>query len=239
MKYAFILVCAAIIAASIGGVLWFSPRAETIGIDASPARTLSPQWASDAVAEVPPEAPSPVAEAPVKAPSPAGRKWATPIERPGLKNFHRVSKDLYRGAQPTEEGMWELKAMGIKTVVNLRSFHSDRGMIGKTGLDYEHIPMKAWHAEDEDVVRFLRIATDKDLTPVFVHCRYGSDRTGMMVALYRIAVQGWSKEDALREMTEGPFGFHEIWQNLLKYMDKVGIEDIERKAGIAQSGVAR
>lgn len=68
---------------------------------------------------------------------------------PGLTNYAKVSEALHRGAQPTAEGFAELKKMGIKTVVNLRSFHSDRGKLQGTGLQYVHIYCKAWHPEEE------------------------------------------------------------------------------------------
>jgi protein tyrosine/serine phosphatase len=161
--------------------------------------------------------------------------WATAIERPGLPNLHRVSADLYRGAQPTAEGMQELKKLGVRTVVNLRALHSDRDEIGDTGLAHEEISFKAWHPEDEDVVRFLRIVTDRSSTPVFVHCQYGSDRTGTMCAVYRIVVQGWSKEEALAEMTQGGFGFHEGWQNLADYINGLDVSRLRREAGISVS----
>jgi protein tyrosine/serine phosphatase len=159
-------------------------------------------------------------------------KWAQPLERPGVSNLFKVSDDLYRGAQPSAEGMKELKKMGIKTIINLRSFHSDRDEIGETGLAYEHIYMKAWHAEDKEVVRFLQIVSNPNRTPVFVHCMHGSDRTGTMCALYRIAIQGWSKEDALEEMTKGGYGFHGVWKNLPKYIEELDMDDIKKRAGL-------
>ena len=122
--------------------------------------------------------------------------------------------------------------MGLKTIINLRSFHSDRVEIGETGLAYEHIFMKAWHPEEEDVVRFLKIATDPKRAPVLVHCQHGADRTGALIAVYRIAVQGWSKAEAIREMTEGGFGFHQIWGNLPKWIQQLNIDRIQRQAGI-------
>jgi len=158
--------------------------------------------------------------------------WAQPIDRPGLPNLHRVSDTLYRSAQPTAEGMRQLKAMGVETVINLRSFHSDRDEIGDTGLGYEHLYMKAWHPEEEDAVRFLQIVTNPRNTPVLVHCQHGADRTGTMVALYRVAVQGWSKEEALREMTEGGFGFHEVWVNLPPWFRDLDIDAVKRRAGL-------
>ncbi len=166
--------------------------------------------------------------------SPANRPahWAKPMQMEGLPNFHKVSDMLYRSAQPSAEGLKNLKAMGIETVINLRSFHSDRDEIGDTGLAHEHIRMKAWHAEEEDTVKFLQIVTNPKRSPVLVHCQHGADRTGTMCALYRVAVQGWSKEEALKEMMQGGFGFHGIWENLVQWMNGLDIEGIKKRAGI-------
>jgi len=158
--------------------------------------------------------------------------WAKPIQLEGVPNFHQISETLYRSAQPSAVGMKNLKAMEIKTIVNLRSFHSDREEIGELGLAYEHIYMKAWHPEEKEAVRFLQIVTNPRCTPALVHCQHGADRTGTMCALYRIAVQGWSKEDAIKEMTQGGFGFHSIWDNLLQWIDALDIENIKKRAGI-------
>ena len=163
---------------------------------------------------------------------PAGPQWATAIEKPGLPNLHRVTDDLYRAAQPSAEGMRQLKEMGVRTVVNLRSFHSDRDEIGDTGLAYEHIYMKTWHPEDEEVVRFLQIVTDRSRTPVLVHCQYGADRTGTMCAIYRMAVCGWTADEAVKEMTEGGFGFHGIHRNLVRYVRELNIDEVKRAAGV-------
>jgi len=168
------------------------------------------------------------------APTEGDRQWAEPVDQPGLKNFHRVSGRLYRGAQPTEDGFRQLKAGGVRTIVNLRSFNSDRDLIGETGLGYEHIYMKAYHPEEEEVVRFLQIVTDEARTPVFVHCKHGSDRTGAMCAVYRIFVQGWSKAEAIKEMTEGGFGFHGTFDGLVEFLEKLDVDDIRKRAGIAR-----
>jgi len=145
----------------------------------------------------------------------------------GVPNLHRVSDVLYRSAQPTEAGMKMIKGLGVKTVINLRSFHSDRDEIGQTALAYEHISMKAWHPKREEALRFLQIVTDPRRTPVLVHCQHGADRTGTTCAIYRIAVQKWTKEEAIREMTEGGFGFHVIWSNLPDWIEKLDVEDLK------------
>jgi protein tyrosine phosphatase (PTP) superfamily phosphohydrolase (DUF442 family) len=166
--------------------------------------------------------------------SPANRPahWAVPMQMEGVPNLHKISDMLYRSAQPSAGGMKNLKAMGIETVINLRSFHSDRDEIGDTALAHESISMKAWHAEEEDAVKFLQIVTNPKRSPVLVHCQHGADRTGTMCALYRVAVQDWSKEEALKEMVQGGFGFHGIWENLIQWINGLDIERIRKRAGI-------
>ena len=159
-------------------------------------------------------------------------KWAEPVVLEGVPNLHRINDRLYRSAQPTAEGMANLKELGIKTIVSLRSFHSDRDEIWNTGLGYEHIFMKAWHPEAEDVVRFLRLVSDPERTPILVHCQHGADRTGVMSAIYRDAVQGWSKEEAIREMVRGGFNYHELWINIPPWIRKLDIEKIREEAGL-------
>ena len=160
--------------------------------------------------------------------------WAHALDLPGAPNLHKVSGDLYRGAQPSAEGMEQLEKLGVKTVVNLRSLHSDRDEISDTGLAYEHIRMKTWDPETEDVVRFLRIVTDSNCTPVFVHCQRGADRTGMMCAVYRIAVQGWNGDEAMEEMSKGGFGFYSGWQDLVDYVLELDVDEIKRRAGLSK-----
>jgi protein tyrosine/serine phosphatase len=169
------------------------------------------------------------AEEPTKRPP----EWAQPITLEGVPNLHRISDGIYRSAQPTALGMKNLKAMGIETIVNLRSFHSDRDEIGDLGLAYEHIYMKAWHPEEKEAVRFLQIVTNSRRIPVLFHCQHGADRTGTMCAIYRVAIQGWSKEAAIREMTQGGYGFHGVWQNLIHWLNGLNIDRIKKRAGIS------
>lgn len=128
--------------------------------------------------------------------------------------------------------------MGIKTVINLRTFSSDRKACGKSGLDYEKIAMQAWRHNDSDVEAFLRMAIDPERAPIFVHCLHGADRTGMVVAAYRVVVQGWPKEEALREMTLGEYGFHEQFGNLLEYVDNLDVEEMRQRIGLPAQEIA-
>ena len=170
--------------------------------------------------------------------------WATPVAAsPGLPNLHRVNSSLYRSSQPTKEGFEFLGAQRslasadrpIKTVVSLRAFNDDAPVVpAASGLRLEQIRFKTWHPEDEDVVKFLRIATTSAMQPVLVHCQHGSDRTGVMVAIYRIAFEGWTKARAMDEMINGGFGFDPIWQNLLRYIEKLDVNAIKEQ--VAKQG---
>jgi protein tyrosine/serine phosphatase len=164
----------------------------------------------------------------------AAAAWAQPMEQPGLPNLHKVSDDLYRGAQPTAEGVRKLEALGVRTIINLRDGDTDKGLSIPPGMTYELIPMTAWHPNDPDVVQFLRVVTDESRLPAFVHCRRGADRTGMMVAIYRVAVQGWDKEQAIAEMTQGGFRFNSGWQNLVQYIRDLDVDAIRQQAGLAE-----
>ena len=158
--------------------------------------------------------------------------WAIKLDVSGLSNLHKVSESLYRGAQPGKEGIQELKKLGIKTVINLRSDQSDEKMLKDSGIVYKAIPMAASDPKVEDVITFLNIISDSNSAPVFIHCRYGADRTGLMCAVYRIFVQGWSKENAIEEMTKGGYGFHSIWLNLADFIRKMNVNEIKQKAGL-------
>lgn len=177
-------------------------------------------------------------EANKETPSPAQAdrpaKWAESVKKDNLENLYRVTPELYRCAQPTTEGMAELKKMGIQTVINLRHNHTDDDEIKGTGLESVAIPINTWHMKDEYVVKFLKTATDPSKQPVLVHCQHGSDRTGTMCAMYRICVQGWSREDAIKEMKEGGYGYHAMWFNLIKYIENVDIGKIKKEAGITK-----
>jgi tyrosine-protein phosphatase SIW14 len=130
----------------------------------------------------------------------------------GVSNFGEVSTTLYRGAQPTSEGFDNLAKMGVNIVVDLRgSREGERKAVTKRGMRYVAIPWRCFHPQDEFFARFLRLLRENPGKKVFVHCRLGDDRTGMMVAAYRMTRQGWTPEDARKEMEAYGVGwFHRV-----------------------------
>jgi tyrosine-protein phosphatase SIW14 len=136
---------------------------------------------------------------------------------PGLTKVGRVANGIFRGAQPEPEGYATLKTMGVRTVINLRTHHGEREEVEAAGMPYVEIPMSFWKEVDPAVVRMaLSVMTDPANQPVFVHCSRGVDRTGVVAAVYRMEVDGWSKAEAEAEMEA--FGFHEIWSQLKEYV---------------------
>lgn len=131
-----------------------------------------------------------------------------------LPNFHQVNQQLYRGAQPKKNGLKRLTDLGIKTIVNLRAddglSRDEESEARAAGMRYFNVPLKETgrptHAE---VQRALRILDTPENQPVFVHCRLGADRTGLIIAVYRISHDGWTSERAKAEAKH--YGMH-LWK---------------------------
>jgi len=122
----------------------------------------------------------------------------------GLQNFYRVNENLYRGAQPTAQGFASLAHLGIRTVLDLREFDSrslaEKKMVEAAGMRYVNVPMQGTNTPSPaSVAKALSVLNEKDAGPVFVHCRRGADRTGTIVACYRISHDGWKAAKALNE----------------------------------------
>ena len=155
-------------------------------------------------------------------------KWAQPIAvGVDLPNLYRVNADLYRSAQPTEEGFRWLESQvslangdrPVKTILSLRTVHTYAHLRpSDSPLRREQIKFDARFPEDQDAMEFLRIVQSPQLQPVLVHCQRGADRTGSMMAIYRIVVENWTVAQALREMADGGYGFNPLCQNLLQFV---------------------
>src|SRR5271170_8384896 len=148
-------------------------------------------------------------------PSSMRSAYAEKLLIPGVPNSGKINDHLYRGAQPRDPGLVELKKLGITTIVNLRE--EDPSKIGweekrseSLGIRFVHIPVNGWSAPtNEQVAQFLSIFRDHPQEKVFVHCRFGDDRTGVFVASYRMAYENLPPDQALREMDF--FGYNGRW----------------------------
>jgi protein tyrosine/serine phosphatase len=144
---------------------------------------------------------------------------AEKLEHPGLPNLGRVVPNLYRGGQPHAHGYDELRRLRVDIVVNLNTSRSqiahEKIEVESRSMRYVSIPWSASSVPgDTQVAEFLRLIRDSPDKTIFVHCYRGADRTGVMVAIFRMARQGWTPELALDEMQR--FNFHGFWYRHLK-----------------------
>jgi len=152
--------------------------------------------------------------------APVQPAYGEKLQLAGIHNAGKISNVLYRGAQPRENGLAELKKLRITTIVDLRGedkekFEWERGAVETLGMRFVHIPVSGWAPpSDKQVAQFLELFRDDPKQKVFVHCRFGDDRTGVFVATYRMAVEKWTPEQAMKEMYF--FGFNGFWHPSMK-----------------------
>ena len=125
----------------------------------------------------------------------------------GLPNFGEVTPALFRGGQPGVDGLKALKNMDVSIIIDMRTgpHNREKLAVNQLGMQYVSIPWHCPFPHDEPFAQFLKIIQENPGKKVFVHCRLGDDRTGMAIASYRMALQGWTADQAMREMER--FGF--------------------------------
>lgn len=144
----------------------------------------------------------------------AQQKAHAPATATTIENFGKVNDNYYRGSQPSEVQMDELKRLGVKTIIDLRKdkVTSAEDWASRAGLQYFNITMKpSKAATDEQTAYFLSLVNDPKNWPVYVHCKGGRHRTGALTAVYRITHDGWTAAQAWEEMkaydfNDGLFG---------------------------------
>ncbi|MGO8794680.1 MAG: fused DSP-PTPase phosphatase/NAD kinase-like protein [Candidatus Sulfotelmatobacter sp.] len=137
-----------------------------------------------------------------------------------MPNFGEVTPKLYRGGLINNDGLKAIAKLGVKIVVDTRADNKTEEQEARSlGMEYVAIPWRCPWPKDEVFARFLKLLQENKDKKVFVHCRLGDDRTGMMIAAYRMANEGWTPEEAMTEMRS--FGFsrshHVICPSLARY----------------------
>ena len=156
------------------------------------------------------------------APRPA--QWAQPVD--AHYNLYQISPTLYRGALPDSRAVPLLETLKVGTVINFLP-ESDARWLQAPGIKQVQLPYRTNHVDDADVLAALRaIQNAESEGPVLMHCKHGSDRTGLMSAMYRVVVQGWSKEEALNEMTGGGFGDSSHFKDGIRYMMQADVDKL-------------
>jgi tyrosine-protein phosphatase SIW14 len=151
---------------------------------------------------------------------PAVRAIGHRLQERGVPNFGEVTPTLYRGGLLNPTGIKALKRLGMNVIIDTHAHdETEEKIVENLGMKYVAIP---WHCpwpHDEVFAKFLQVLHENKGKKVFVHCRLGDDRTGMMVAAYRMAEEGWTADEAMREMKS--FGFsrshHLLCPGLARY----------------------
>lgn len=147
-----------------------------------------------------------------------------------LPNFHKVHDFLYRGGEPTPEGLKKLKEMGVKTIIDLRGSEAqvsaEAELAKSLGMRSINLPMSSKAPTTKQVDTFLKEVSEAekagDKAPVFVHCAHGSDRTGCLVGIWRVTHDDYSYDQAYKEMRKYYFGpkFTKLSGTVSKYAQK-------------------
>ncbi|MGH8389954.1 MAG: tyrosine-protein phosphatase [Pseudomonas sp.] len=151
-------------------------------------------------------------------------EWAQPVEV--QYNLFQMSPTLYRSALPDSGAVSLLEKLKVGTVISFLP-ESDESWLSTPRITQVHLPYRTNHVDDADIIKALRaIQTAEANGPVLMHCKHGSDRTGLIAAMYRVVIQGWSKEDALSEMTQGGFGDSKHFKDGVRYMMQADIDKL-------------
>jgi len=159
------------------------------------------------------------------------QEWAESLEK--SQNLFRITPTVFRSAQLKSKDVALLQSLGIKTVVSLRSFHSDETVLKNSGIKLKRIRINTWDIDDKKIIAALRAVREAEKDgPVLLHCMHGADRTGLVSAMYRMVYQNWNKEQASDELMNGGYGYHSMWKNIPSYIRKVDIEKIRSQAAL-------
>jgi tyrosine-protein phosphatase SIW14 len=154
--------------------------------------------------------------------------WARPVLSQHLDNWHQLDEKMFRASQPDRKGFEEAIKFGIKNVLNLRDNHSDDYETKGLKIKLYRVEMEADDILDEDLITALKIIKNSD-GPILIHCWHGSDRTGLLCAMYRIIFQNWSKKEATDELVNGGFGYHAIYKNITEWIQDADVEGLKEK----------
>jgi len=167
---------------------------------------------------------------------PRPTEWATRVDGTSVANLYLIEDGFYRGAQPTAEGFKELAKLGVKCVLSVSG--GDEPLVEKGSLRLFHVPMSAFGLRDDRVLAALKIMADPQNRPLMIHCQQGADRTGAMVALYRVVMQGWTADKAVEEMTRGGYHHSALWKDLETYVLKADAAALRKKLGLKAPAAA-
>lgn len=147
-----------------------------------------------------------------------------------IPNFNQVTPDLYRGGRPTSTELKKLITIyNVKTIIDVENIpytvNAEELQAKKLGLQFYNFPMSASaEVNPTQINQLLKLLQDESLFPIYVHCKHGQDRTGMVLGLYRVLIQKWTPQKAYKEMLD--IGFHPQYEYLVQFFkERTGYKD--------------
>ncbi|MCK4518807.1 MAG: hypothetical protein KAU12_01685 [Candidatus Omnitrophica bacterium] len=145
--------------------------------------------------------------------------------------FYRINDNLYRGGCPDMAGLMYLKELKIKTILCFQQpseeLEREESMAQAFGLKFINIPLSVrGMPADKQVIGFLEVVTDKSKFPVFIHGGSGRGRTGVMTAVYRVVVEGWTIKEAYEEAKNLDYWPYQGDAELKRFINQLNDKDI-------------
>lgn len=154
------------------------------------------------------------------------KKRSDKVSSQNFKNLFKINQNIFRSEQPKNTSDEELSILGIKSILNLRDDISDSAVLSPINFELYNVKMDARKVDENQVKIALEIIKNAP-KPILIHCKHGSDRTGLIIAMYRITEENWTRENAIFEMKRGGFGFHDKYQNIPRFIRNCNLEELK------------
>jgi len=148
--------------------------------------------------------------------TPAARAQLLPIEP------QPVAPGVWRGHAPWLRGHYrQLREMGFQAVLDIRGNQPrasarERRRLERMGIIYLRVPMRFGPAIEGSGERVLAALQNPPALPMYVHCNVDKDRSSAVIGVYRVRLQGWSREAAIEEANA--FGIRRVFVGLNRYL---------------------
>jgi uncharacterized protein (TIGR01244 family) len=138
----------------------------------------------------------------------------------GIYNWARLDERITTSGQPTESQLADIRALGIRHVVNLalhtheKALPDEAGSVSRLGMTYIHIPVDFQNPTNEDFAKFCAVMEELNDVPVHIHC-IANYRVSAFFYRYRRDVLGWD-DTAARASMDAIWRPEGVWADFIR-----------------------